>query len=73
MFQPFGGERGGVFSITYALDNLGREQRQRDQELHITIVHVCLLIIPCALKALEFCADRFIVARMLTILCVANC
>ncbi len=32
-----------------------------------------LLIIPCVLKALEFCADRFIVAGMLTILCEAWC
>src|SRR5258708_8456724 len=31
-------------------------------------VPLCLLINPCALKTLEFCADRFIVAGMLTIL-----
>ena len=29
---------------------------------------LCLLIIPCALKTLEFCADHSIVAGMLTIL-----
>jgi hypothetical protein len=29
---------------------------------------LCLLINACALKTLEFCADRFIVAGMLTIL-----
>ena len=31
-------------------------------------LRVCLLIIPCALKTLEFCADRLIVADRLTIL-----
>jgi hypothetical protein len=32
------------------------------------LVRLCLLIIPCALKRLEFCTDRFIVAGMFTIL-----
>jgi hypothetical protein len=32
-----------------------------------------LLIIPYTPKTLEFCADRLIVAGMLTILSVANC
>jgi hypothetical protein len=39
VFQHFGSKRSGLGSITYALDDLGREQHQRDQALYITILH----------------------------------
>ena len=38
MFEHFGGERGGLRSITYALDNVGREQRQRDESFYVTVI-----------------------------------
>ena len=38
MFQCFGGERGGLRSITYALDNVRREQRQWDQAFNVAVI-----------------------------------
>ncbi len=36
--------------------------------VRLRVLALCLLTIPCALKTLEFCADRFILAGMCTIL-----
>src|SRR5208282_5764439 len=38
VFECFGGERCRLRSITYALDNVGREQRQRDQAFYVTVI-----------------------------------
>ena len=55
----------------FAIANLHqRRARQLAADCFTCALHwlACLLIIPCALKTLEFLADRLFVASMLTIL-----